>query len=230
MRKTLLLLSLIIGLSFLIGCAAPSSGEETTAESSADAVSSATLSRFREGEIKEYKGANLDPAIGPRDNSINGVQHVDISSYTLKIQGLVNTPVDMTYDDVLKLDAYERKITLYCVEGWNATILWKGALLQDIMEKAGIQSGANTVIFHSVDGYTTSLPLETIISGQLILAYGANGLTLPDEMGYPFIFVAEDKQGYKWARWISEIELSDDPSYQGYWEERGYPNSGDFVQ
>jgi len=108
--------------------------------------------------------------------------------------------------------------------------LWKGVLLQDIMGKAGIQSGANTVIFHSVDGYTTSLPLETIISGQLILAYGANGLTLPVEMGYPFIFVAENKQGYKWARWVSEIELSDDPSYQGYWEERGYPNSGEIVQ
>ena len=233
MKKSVLILSSLLGLicfSFLIGCAAPPSGGETTAASSADAVSSATLSRFREGEIKEYDGANLDPAIGPRDNSIKGVQHVDISTYTLRIDGLVDNPVDLTYEDVLKLDAYERKITLYCVEGWNATILWKGALLQEIMEKAGIQTGANTVIFHSVDGYTTSLPLETIISGQLILAYGANGLTLPDEAGYPFIFVAEDKQGYKWARWVSEIELSDDPSYQGYWEQRGYPNSGDFVQ
>jgi DMSO/TMAO reductase YedYZ molybdopterin-dependent catalytic subunit len=230
MRKLLLILYSIIGLSFLIGCAAPASGEETAAESTADAVSSATLSRFREGEIREYEGANLDPVIGPRDNSINGVQHIDISTYTLKIDGLVNTPMDLTYDDVIKLDAYERKITLYCVEGWNATILWKGVLLEDIMDQAGIKPEANTVIFHSVDGYTTSLPLETIISGQLILAYGANGLTLPDEMGYPFIFVAEDKQGYKWARWVSEIELSDDPSYLGYWEQRGYPNSGDFVQ
>src|SRR5665647_364357 len=153
MKKSLLLLSFIIGLSFLIGCAAPSAGEETTTESSADAVSSATLSRFREGEIKEYKGANLDPAIGPRDNSIEGVQHVDISTYTLKIDGLVNTPVDLTYDDVLKLDVYERKITLYCVEGWNATILWKGALLQDIMEKAGIPVSYTHLRAHETDSY-----------------------------------------------------------------------------
>jgi DMSO/TMAO reductase YedYZ molybdopterin-dependent catalytic subunit len=152
---------------------------------------------------------------------------VDISTYRLTIDGLVETPVELTYEDVLDLDVYERKITLHCVEGWDATILWKGALLQDIFEQASVMEEANTVIFHSVDGYTTSLPLETIISGQLILAYGANGLELPDEMGYPFILVAEDKLGYKWARWISEIELSDDPDYRGYWEQRGYSNNAD---
>lgn len=189
-----------------------------------DIVSQATMDRFRVNEIKEYQGANLDPAIGPRDNSIKGVQNVDIDSYRLKISGLVNTQKEITYSDVRQLDAYERKITLYCVEGWDATILWKGALLKDIMDLAGIKSQANTVIFHSVDGYTTSLPLDTILSNQLILAYGANGLDLPPEMGYPFMVVAEDKLGYKWARWVSEIELSDDPSYLGYWEKRGYNN------
>ncbi len=189
-----------------------------------DIVSQATMDRFRVNEIKEYQGANLDPAIGPRDNSIKGVQQVDIDTYRLKISGLVNTQKEITYSDVRQLDEYERKITLYCVEGWEATILWKGALLKDIMNLAGIKSQANTVIFHSVDGYTTSLPLDTILSNQLILAYGANGLDLPPEMGYPFIVVAEDKLGYKWARWVSEIELSDDPSYLGYWEKRGYNN------
>jgi DMSO/TMAO reductase YedYZ molybdopterin-dependent catalytic subunit len=189
-----------------------------------DIVSQATIERFRVNEIKEYKGANLDPAIGPRDNSIKGVQYVDIDSYRLKISGLVNTPKEIAYSDVKQLDVYERKITLYCVEGWDATILWKGALLKDIMDLAGVKSSANTVIFHSVDGYTTSLPLDTILSNQLILAYGANGLDLPPEMGFPFIVVAEDKLGYKWARWVLEIELSDDPSYLGYWEQRGYNN------
>lgn len=189
-----------------------------------DIVSQATMDRFRVNEIKDYQGANLDPAIGPRDNSIKGVQDVDIESYRLKISGLVNTPKEVAYNDVRQLEVYERKITLYCVEGWDATILWKGALLKDIMDLAGVKSSANTVIFHSVDGYTTSLPLDTIVSNQLIMAYGANGLDLPPEMGFPFIVVAEDKLGYKWARWVSEIELSDDPSYLGYWEQRGYNN------
>ena len=187
-----------------------------------DIVSQATMDRYQVNEIKEYQGANLDPAIGPRDNSIKGVQHVDINTYRLKLSGLVNTPKELTYSDVRGLDVYERKITLHCVEGWDATILWKGALLKDILDLAGVKTQANTVIFHSVDGYTTSLPLDTILSNQLILAYGANGLDLPPELGFPFIVVAENKYGYKWARWVSEIELSDDPSYLGYWEKRGY--------
>jgi len=68
-----------------------------------------------------------------------------------------------------------------------------------------------------VDGYTTSLPLQTVKDRDLILAYSANGLDLPQELGYPFIVVAEDKLGYKWARWVKIIELSDNKGYRGFW-------------
>ena len=71
------------------------------------------------------------------------------------------------------------------------------------------------------------MPLDTIIKKKLILAYEANGLILPAEMGYPFIVVAEDKLGYKWARWVTRIELSSDAKYQGYWEQRGFSNKAD---
>ncbi len=71
------------------------------------------------------------------------------------------------------------------------------------------------------------MPLDDIIARELILAYEANGIVLPPEMGYPFIVVAEDKLGYKWARWVTEIRLSDDPSYLGFWEQRGFSNSAD---
>jgi DMSO/TMAO reductase YedYZ molybdopterin-dependent catalytic subunit len=189
-----------------------------------DGVSAATAKRYREGEIQEYQGARLDPAIGLRDNSIKGVQHVDINGYTLTIDGQVNTPVSLTYDQVRALPAYERLITLHCVEGWDATVLWKGVLLEDLMNKAGVKPEAVTVIFSAVDGYTTSLPLSTIREKHLILAYQANGLDLPPEMGYPFIVVAEDRLGYKWARWVNRITLSDDANYLGYWEQRGYSN------
>ena len=192
-----------------------------------DEVSGATEDRYRENEIREYMGARLDPAVGPRDNSIKGVQHVNIDAYILKITGLVTAPVEIKYDDIMQLQPSQRKITLYCVEGWDATILWEGALIKDILDMAGIDPKANTVIFHAVDGYTTSLPLQDIIDKQLILGYSANGLPLPDEMGYPFIVVAEDRLGYKWARWVTGIELSDDPAYRGYWEERGYSNDAE---
>ena len=193
----------------------------------ADIVSAATQERFRENEITEYQGARLDPAIGPRDNSIQGIQQVDISGYTLLIDGLVEKQVTLTFEEVRALEAYERLITLYCVEGWDATVLWKGVLLDELINRAGAKPEAVTVIFGSVDGYTTSLPLETIRDKALILAYGANGLDLPPSMGYPFIVVAEDKLGYKWARWVNSITLSDDAQYKGFWERVGYPNDAD---
>lgn len=212
---------ILLVLLMLVGCS------EGIDESTIDGVSSATAERYRENEIMEYQGMNLDPIIGPRDNSIKGVQYVDIVEYELKLTGLVNKEIALKYDDVRALDDHTRKITLYCVEGWDATILWEGVLLQDIMNLAGIKAEANTVIFHSVDDYTTFLPLEDIIDKQLILADSSNGLELPPEMGYPFMVVAEDKLGYKWARWVSEIELSDDQEYEGYWEKRGYDNDAD---
>jgi len=193
----------------------------------ADVVSGATRARYMEGEITEYNGARLDPAIGPRDNSINGVQWVNIGNYRLVIAGLVENPLQLTYEEVLALEPYEKKITLYCVEGWDAIVLWRGVRIMEIIDMSKAKAQANTLIFHCVDGYTTSLPLQTVKDRDLILAYSANGLDLPPELGYPFIVVAEDKLGYKWARWVNRIELSDDQGYKGFWEQNGYNNEAD---
>ena len=229
-HRILILLSLVIILILPASAcnAVPSSTVPNGSTSLTDAVSQATLTRYRPSEIRDYNGARLDPAIGPRDNSISGVQTVDIAGYRLQIDGLVASAVGLTYDEVLALPVAQRLITLYCVEGWDATILWQGARLADLIDQAGgAGPKADTVIFHAVDGYTTSLPLSTILDRDLILAYQSNGLPLPPEMGYPFIVVAEDKLGYKWARWVNRIELSDNPEYKGYWEQRGYSNEAD---
>jgi len=59
------------------------------------------------------------------------------------------------------------------------------------------------------------------------MAYSMNNITIPAERGFPFMLVAEEKWGYKWIKWITKIELSDDETYRGYWERRGYSDSGD---
>ncbi len=207
--------------------AACSDGSKEDASGEIDVTPKAVDDRFSTVEIKEYDGIKLDPSGELRENSISGIQNVDMNNYFLKVSGLVEKPVSMTYDDVLSLTAYEKLITLHCVEGWDATILWKGAALKDIIDTAGADKTANTVIFHSVDKYTTSLPLKTIMDKNMILAYSSNNIVLPASLGFPFIVVAEDKLGYKWARWVNEIELSDDPDYKGYWESTGYDNEAD---
>jgi len=179
-------------------------------------------------EIKEYEGENLSSINDFRENSIDGPQFIDIESYRLKISGLVDNPVEYRYDDVISNNQhYKKVITLYCVEGWEVKILWEGLLVSDLLAEAGVQDKAQVIIFHAYDGYTTSLPLDYIMNNDILLAYKMNGLELPPERGYPFELAAESKWGYKWIKWVTEIELSDDTGYKGYWESRGYSNDAD---
>jgi DMSO/TMAO reductase YedYZ molybdopterin-dependent catalytic subunit len=179
-------------------------------------------------EIREYQGEDLSSIDSFRENSIKGPQEVDVASYRLKITGLVASPQSYTYQEVLdNHEHYKKVVTLDCVEGWSVTILWEGVLIGDLLENSGPLDSAKTVIFHAYDGYTTSMPLDYVLSNKIIMAFKMNDVTIPPERGFPFQLVAESKWGYKWIKWITEIELSDDESYRGYWESRGYSNSGD---
>jgi DMSO/TMAO reductase YedYZ molybdopterin-dependent catalytic subunit len=179
-------------------------------------------------EVREYEGENLSSINDFRENSIKGPQYVDIDSYQLEITGLVANPTSYTYDEVIDDNKnYNKVVRLNCVEGWAVNILWEGVLVRDMLEEAGPLPEANTIIFHAYDGYTTSFPLEYVDMFDILMAYKMNEVTLPPERGYPFQLVAESKWGYKWIKWITEIELSDDEDYHGFWESRGYSNSGD---
>ncbi len=178
-------------------------------------------------EIKEYQGENLSSINDFRENSIAGSQYIDKEKYRLTITGLVDNPFTLTYDEVVNQHQSQQKvIKLDCVEGWSVTILWEGVLIKDLLQPAGIKPEAKVVIFRAYDGYSTALPLDYLTENNIILAYKMNGVTIPPERGFPFQLVAESKWGYKWAKWVTEIELSDDTNYRGYWETRGYSNDG----
>lgn len=192
-----------------------------------DIMSRPTELRFAANEVRDYQGVRLDPSIGPRDNSIKGIQHVDIESYRLRISGEVLETRILSYDEVLAYPAHQRLVTLHCVEGWSATVLWKGVRLVELLDFAGLGQNARIVIFHCQDGYTTSMPVATIRERDMLLAYSSNGIILPASLGYPFIIVAEDKLGYKWARWVIGMEISSDVDFQGFWENEGFDNDAD---
>lgn len=179
-------------------------------------------------EIREYEGVNLASISAFRENSIKGPQEIDVESYTLRITGLVTNSKNYTYDEVVnKHQHYKKVVTLDCVEGWSATILWEGVLVRNLLAEAEPLANAEVIIFHAYDGYTTSLPIDYIMDNDILIAYKMNDVILPPERGFPFQLVAESKWGYKWIKWITEIELSDDANYRGYWESRGYSNSAD---
>ena len=179
-------------------------------------------------EIREYQGEDLSSINDLRENSIQGPQLIDIESYTLKISGLVAEPAELSYQEVIQNHpSYQKVVTLDCVEGWSVKILWEGVLVRDLLSGASLLPETEVVIFHAYDGYTTSLPIDYIMNNSILMAYKMNGVTLPPERGFPFELVAESKWGYKWIKWVTEIELSDDTDYRGFWESRGYSNSAD---
>lgn len=179
-------------------------------------------------EVKEYQGEKLGSVDDFSENSIKGPQHVDISTYKLEVTGLVENPASYSYDEVLNsYQHYKKVVTVNCVEGWSVKILWEGMLIKDLLEKAKPSPEAKVIIFHAYDGYTTSLPLEYVTSRDILVAYRMNEIIIPPERGFPFELVAESKWGYKWIKWITKIELSDNISYRGYWEERGFSDTAD---
>ena len=179
-------------------------------------------------EISEYEGQKLSSVDDFEENSIKGPQQVAIDSYRLSVTGLVEGMASYTYNEVIDgYEHYKKMVTLNCVEGWSVDILWEGILVSELIAASDPLPAAKVVIFHAYDGYTTSFPLDYIMENNIIMAYKMNEIDLPSERGYPFQLVAESKWGYKWIKWITEIELSDDVNYQGYWESRVFSNTGD---
>lgn len=179
-------------------------------------------------EVREYQGVRLSSINDFRENSIKGPQDINVTDYQLSVFGLVESPINYTYYEVLEnFTSYRKVVTLNCVEGWSATVLWEGVKIMDLLTLADADESAEVIIFHAEDGYTTNLPIDYIRDNELILAYKINEVTLPEENGFPFMLVAESKWGYKWCRWVTGIELTDDSEYEGYWESRGYSNSAD---
>lgn len=179
-------------------------------------------------EIREYEGEKLSSIDDFRENSIKGPQYVEQAGYTLTVRGLVDRNLSYTYEGVIdRFPSYRKVVTLSCVEGWDVTLLWEGVLVRDILDEAGVRPEAGIVIFKAADGYSTTLPLDYIMGRDILLAHRMNEVTLPPERGFPFQLVAESKWGYKWIKWVTEIELSDNPDQKGYWEYYGYSESGD---
>jgi DMSO/TMAO reductase YedYZ molybdopterin-dependent catalytic subunit len=213
------LLTAILALATL-GCAGAgptSAGGSTTSQTSGEV------------EATEFQGVKLTPIRDQGNNALKGTQVIDADTYRLTVDGLVERPLSLSYAD---LQAYEQEswlMDLNCVEGWSFTAKWTGPSLVDILDDAQVDPAAVIAIFHTGDvptGYT-SLDVKYIRDNGILLALKLNDVTLTPERGFPFQVVAKSKYGYKWAKWVTRIELSSDADFRGYWERAGYNNDAD---
>ncbi len=151
----------------------------------------------------------------------------DPQTWQLCVRGLVKQEIKLTWDEFLKLPTVTVQADLHCVEGWSVVdILWEGPRVASVIEMAGPREEARFVYFECADGYSTSIPLQLAMSEGVILARLRNGQEIPAERGGPIQLVVPDRYGYKWARWVRQIELLAEDRL-GYWEQRGYSNTAD---
>ena len=161
------------------------------------------------------------------------VPQVSKDSWSLKIGGMVDTPLEITFADLLARPQVERYVTLSCVSnpvggGYIGNALWQGVLLKDVLDEAGIQAGATQVVSRSVDGWTAGTPTEVIMDGRdAMLAIAMNGEPLPARNGYPVRMVVPGLYGYVSAtKWVTDIELTRWEDYDAYWVPRGWSKLG----
>jgi hypothetical protein len=149
------------------------------------------------------------------------IPEVNVSTWTLRIDGHVNQTLIFTYSNFTSLPSQEVIATLQCVDGPFGTALWKGVRVKDLLDLAEIKTGAVDVVFYGADDYSSSLTIEESRANDVLLAYEMNNDPLPVEQGYPVRVVAPNQQGYKWVKWVVRVELVT-YDYIGYWESRGW--------
>jgi DMSO/TMAO reductase YedYZ molybdopterin-dependent catalytic subunit len=157
------------------------------------------------------------------------VPSVPLDGYRLRVTGMVDRPLELTFADLEGMQLIETVITLTCVSnevggGLVGNARWLGVRLADVLEQAGVQPGATQIVGRSVDGYTCGFPVQTAFDGRdAIIAIGMNGEPLPLEHGFPVRLVTPGLYGYVSAtKWLAEIELTTFEAFDHYWLRRGW--------
>ncbi len=186
------------------------------------------------------RGATLDvPGITPhltrnkdfyRVDTALRVPDVPIDGWTLRIHGMVDKEIELTYEDLLSRRLVEDRITLTCVSNpvggeylGNAT--WIGVPLRDLLLEAGVQDGADAVKSTSADDWTAGTPLPVLLDEErgAMVAIAMNGEPLPLQHGFPARMVTPGLYGYVSAtKWLVDLEVTRFADFEAYWTTRGY--------
>ncbi len=162
-----------------------------------------------------------------RIRSVEEPPRFDPATWKLVIDGLVDMPLVITYDELLKLESEEEIADFHCVEGWAVNnVKWKGVRLKVIFDRAGLRSDAAFATFYSSSGiYSDSLSIKEALEPDVMLAYMMDDQMLSQEHGKPLRLVMPRMFGYKNVKWVNRITLTGEQD-TGYWERFGYKIDG----
>ncbi len=149
----------------------------------------------------------------------------DIKGYNFRCFGEVEVEKNFTYDELQSFPQIELIADFHCVTHWSVKdIHWEGIQTKEILKI--IKPKAPYVIVHSLEGYTTNLPVEYLYEDDVILAFKINGEILPKRQGYPVRLVVPKLYAWKSAKYVTAFEFTKE-NRPGYWEQRGYHMHGD---
>lgn len=178
----------------------------------------ATNRRLPPGQREVRKWPRLDLGIVPR---------FDPTTWDFRVDGAVDTPIRLTYDEVRALPSKTITSDFHCVTGWTTfDNEWVGVTIRELAERAQVRPTAKFATFHCGDGYTTSHPREVLFDDDVILAYEWDGKTLPLEHGGPVRLLVPKRYAWKSAKWARAMTFTEAEEL-GYWEVRGYSNTAD---
>jgi DMSO/TMAO reductase YedYZ molybdopterin-dependent catalytic subunit len=156
--------------------------------------------------------------------------NVNVADWRLKVTGLVDRPVELTYAELIQLPIVEQYVTIACVSnevGGNlvGNALWRGVPLRTVLAMAGVHPNATQLVGRSVDGFTVGMPTEWVMdqSREPLIAVGMNGTPLPRQHGYPARLIVPGLYGYVSAtKWLAELELTTLEAFDAYWVPLGW--------
>lgn len=155
------------------------------------------------------------------------------ADWRLRIHGMVEREIELSFEDLLKRTVVHKWVTLACVSNevggdLIGNALWSGVLLKDLLAEAVPAATADAIKSTSKDGFTAGTPLGTLTDDrQSMLAFAMNGQPLPLEHGFPVRIVVPGLYGYVSAtKWLTDIEVTRFDKFQGYWTPRGWSEMG----
>jgi len=152
---------------------------------------------------------------------------IQLETYILTVDGEVENPVKLSWDDFMKLPKTVSVSDFHCVEGWSVLdCKWEGVHIKDIEKLVKPKAVALAVTFECADNYATSLFREELAGNDVLLAYKLNGEALNEGLGFPVRLIAPSKYAYKSALWVVHLRFTRGKEL-GFWERRGYSDSAD---
>jgi DMSO/TMAO reductase YedYZ molybdopterin-dependent catalytic subunit len=151
------------------------------------------------------------------------------TAWRLRIHGMVDRELTVSFDDLLRRPLIEDYVTLCCVSNpvggpYIGNAKWLGASLAGLLRQAGIHAGADQLYCTSIDGFTSGTPIQAVMDGRdALLAVAMNGQPLPIEHGFPVRMVVPGLYGYVSAtKWVTDIEVTTFARANAYWSQRGW--------